>query len=121
MCFDVEQYEDACSHPHTRAHLREQYKQIKDSEKHLEIRVSELTTGKAAAETQRELLAAELEHARATLVSKIKEVETVTDLLDKMDQEYRDLQGKFLQEHRGSAPHTPAPQTPAARGGPEDD
>lgn len=84
--------------------------------------MSELTTGKAALETQRDSLAAEVEHARATLVSKIKEVETVTDLLDKMDHEYRDLQGKFLNEHHGAAPHTPAPQTVAARGGgPEDD
>ena len=98
-----------------------QYKQVKDNEKHLEIRMSELTTAKAAAETQRDRLEAELEHARATLVSKIKEVETVTELLDKMDHEYRELQGKFLQEHHDAAPHTPAPQTPAARSGPEDD
>eukprot|EP00802_Teleaulax_amphioxeia_P002899 Tamp_02902.p1 GENE.Tamp_02902~~Tamp_02902.p1 ORF type:complete len:1275 (+),score=395.64 Tamp_02902:191-3826(+) len=101
--------------------MHSQYKQVKDNEKHLEIRMSELTTAKAAAETQRDRLEAELEHARATLVSKIKEVETVTELLDKMDHEYRELQGKFLQEHHDAAPHTPAPQTPAARSGPEDD
>lgn len=77
--------------------------------------MSGLTTEKSALEAQRDGLAADLEQARASLSSRAREVETVTELLDKMDREYRDLQVKFLEQH--NAPHTP----PASRSERQDD
>lgn len=92
-----------------------QYKRVKDSEKEQELRVSGLTADKSALEAQRDRLSADLEQARASLSSRAREVETVTELLEKMDREYRDLQGKYLEQH--SAPHTPH----ASRGAREGD
>ena len=94
---------------------------MKETDQELELQLAGLAAEKAALQSDRDWLKADLEHTQTSLSSRVKELETMTELLDKMDREYRDLQSKFLNTHASpggqgresrqtespAAPHTP--------------
>ena len=77
----------------------DQNKRGKENERELAARAAGLQAENAAREAERDRLALDLEQARCERAARAKEVETVTDLLDKLDREYRQLQSKFLNQH----------------------